>query len=124
MRSTTTSERMKELREQAAGWDKAARTLERVDGLDPAARERRDEADRLRGEADRLRPEWRLQNLEVYRVDKTKTTRDGTRTYTYWHCSWREGDRVVSKYLGSTRRLSEEEALVKARGLKAEALGL
>lgn len=115
---------MKELREDAVRWDADARILERVEGLDPAARVRREEAARLRGQADRLRPEWRLENLGVYKVRKRKATRRGTRTYTYWHVSWREGDRIVSKYLGSTRRLSKEEALKKARQMKARALGV
>jgi len=124
MRSTTASEEMKALREEAKGRDAEAATLERVDGMDPATRERRDEAERLRDQARDLRSTWRLENLEVYQVEKTKTTRAGTKTYTYYHASWREGDRVRTVYLGSTRRMTEEKALQKARAMKAEALGL
>ena len=115
---------MKELRSEAARRDREARTLERVDGLDPAASERRDEADRLRGQADDLRPEWRLENLEAYQVVKEKTTKAGTRTYTYWHASWREGEKVRTVYLGSAKKMSEEEALQKARMFKGRYLGL
>ena len=125
MRSTEASRRMKELREDAARREGEARILERVNGLDPAARARREEAERLRGQARDLRSTWRLENLEVYQVEKQKITAKGkTRTYHYWHASWRVTGRVVSVYLGSTRRLSEAEALLKARKMKAEALGI
>ena len=115
---------MKELREDAVEWDAEARSLERMGGLAPAARTRREEASRLREQARALRPSWRMENLEVYEVRKRKATGRGTRMYTYWHVSWREGNRIVSKYLGSTRRLSREEALKKARQMKVGALGV
>jgi len=116
---------MKELRSDAARRDAEAKTLEGVGGLDPAARARREEADRLRGEADRLRPTWRIENLKVYQVAKTKTTAKGeARTYTFWHASWRNEGRVVTKYLGSAKKMSEEAATEKARAMKTNALGL
>jgi len=125
MRITEASERIRELRSEATKWEREARILEGVGGLDPAARVRREEADRLRGEADRLRPAWRLENLKGYQVTKTKTTAKGqTRRYTYYHASWRDRGRVVSVYLGSTRRITEEAALMKARAMKADALEL
>jgi hypothetical protein len=47
------------------------------------------------------------------------------RVYTYWHASWWWwGDRARNVELGSARKLSEEEALAKARKMKAGALGL
>ena len=125
MRNTTTSEEMKELRSEAVRREGEARILERVGGLDPAASARREEAERLQGEADKLRPAWRLENLKVYQVAKTKTTAKGeVRTYHFWNASWREEGRVRTVYLGSARRLSEEEAMQKARRLKADALGI
>jgi len=66
-----------------------------------------------------------LENLKVYQVVKEKVTAKGqTRRYTYWHASWREGDRIVAKYLGSAKRMTKEAALQKAKAMKAEALGL
>jgi hypothetical protein len=38
--------------------------------------------------------------------------------------SWREGGKFRNVYLGSSQRMSREEALEKARALKREALGL
>jgi hypothetical protein len=46
------------------------------------------------------------------------------RIYYRWVCSWQEGDKTVTKYLGSCKKMSEADALRKARKLKAEALGL
>ena len=74
MRSTEASRRMKVLRSAAAEGEREAKTLDRVDGLDPAARVRREEAARLRLRADDLRPTWRLENLAIFQVEKTKTT--------------------------------------------------
>ena len=50
------------------------------------------------------------------------TKKDGDRTYHRWLCSWREGNKVITKYLGSCRKMNETKALRKARKLKAEAL--
>ncbi len=46
------------------------------------------------------------------------------KTYYRWVCSWQEGDRTVTKYLGSCEKMGEAEALEKARRMKAEALEL
>jgi len=46
------------------------------------------------------------------------------RAHYRWACSWREGDKTVTKYLGSCRKISQAEALEKAKKLKATALGL
>ncbi|MDD3565966.1 MAG: hypothetical protein PHN90_09910 [Methanothrix sp.] len=77
------------------------------------------------GGAEDLKPKARLEYLSVYQVTKEKpTAKREARTYTYWHASWREGDRARNVYLGSVAKLSEEAALAKARKMKAEALGL
>jgi hypothetical protein len=46
------------------------------------------------------------------------------RAHYRWVCSWREGDKTVTKYLGSCRKISQAEALEKSKKLKATALGL
>ena len=123
MKTTEASQEMKALRLEAARFSREARTLERVDGMDPAARVRREEADRLHGLADNLHPTWRLENLQVYQVAREKTTSKGeTRTYYYWNASWREGGRVKTVYLGSCKKMSEEAALENARAIKAEGI--
>jgi hypothetical protein len=48
----------------------------------------------------------------------------GSKTYSYWMASWREGGKVHNVHLGSTKKLSKQEAQEKAKKMKAEALGL
>jgi hypothetical protein len=55
-------------------------------------------------------------------AEKVKTTKKGSKAYTYWIASWREGDEVRNIHLGSTKKLSREAARQKARRMKAEAL--
>jgi hypothetical protein len=40
----------------------------------------------------------------------TKQTKKGERIYYRWMCSWQEGDKTVTKYLGSCKKMSEVEA--------------
>lgn len=97
----------------------------KVQGMEDGAIEREEEARLLRGEAEDLKPKARLEDLSVYQVEKVKTKAKGeAKTYTYWHASWWEGDRARNVYLGGVAKLSEEEALAKAKKMEAEALGL
>ncbi len=57
-------------------------------------------------------------------MEKDRTTKKGSRKYTYWMASWREGDKVQNVHIGSSRKMDAEAAREKARKLKAEALGL
>ena len=57
----------------------------------------------------------RLEDLTP-RVDYWK----GTKNYPPWIASWREGDGIRTVYLGSCKKIGREEALEKARKLKAE----
>ncbi|MDD2638185.1 MAG: hypothetical protein PHO60_04350, partial [Methanothrix sp.] len=45
-------------------------------------------------------------------------------TYEYYFVSWKVGDKVVNKYIGSPRKMTREAATAKARKMKAGALGL
>lgn len=63
----------------------------------------------------------RLEDLEPYEVKKTNKK---GKTYSYWHCSWMEGDKVINVYLGAFSKMTEAEALLKAKRLKAAALGI
>jgi hypothetical protein len=57
-------------------------------------------------------------------ADRVKTTKKGIKAYTYWTAFWREGGKVRNIHLESTRKLSREATMQKARKMKAEALGL
>ena len=46
----------------------------------------------------------------------------GSKTYTYWMASWREGDKVRNVHLGSCQKMDLPSATEKARSLKAKAL--
>jgi len=92
--------------------------------LEPAARLREEEAQRLEGEALEALKEARLEAVTIYLGDVEKTTAKGTKTYRYYFASWKVGDRVVNKYIGSPRKMTPEEATAKARELKRQDLGL
>jgi hypothetical protein len=94
----------------------------------PAARQ---EAQRLQGEANAslaeagaLKLQARLEDLNVWQMEKVKQSRKGSSTYTYWMASWREGGKTRNVHLGSSRKMDAEAARRKAREWKAEAIGL
>jgi hypothetical protein len=66
----------------------------------------------------------RLEDLQVWEMKKAKETKEGAKTYSYWMASWRESGKVRHVHLGSCSKMSQEEALQKARNMKALALGL
>jgi hypothetical protein len=122
---TTSGRKAKELREEARTWKGEARKIRAtIPELEPAAREREMEAERLEGEAEALWSAARLEAVTVYLGDVVKITAKGTKTYRYYFASWKVGDKVVNKYIGSPRKMSLEEATAKARDLKARSLSL
>ncbi len=58
----------------------------------------------------------------MWQMEKVKQSRKGSRTYSYWMASWREGGRTRNVHLGSSRKMDAEVARQKAREMKAEAL--
>jgi len=70
-----------------------------------------------------LKLEARLEDLHAWEQKRIKDTKKGTKTYTYWIASWREGKKIRNVYLGSSQKMSREQAQEKARVLKREALG-
>jgi hypothetical protein len=54
----------------------------------------------------------------VYVETRTKTVNDKTKTYEYWLASWRENGKTRNVYLGSTGKMTREEATAKATALK------
>ena len=88
------------------------------------ARELTSHADMLKAEAEALKGAARLEDLHLWQMEKSKSTKKGTRSYLYWMASWREGGKVRHVHLGSCRKVDRETALQKARKVKADALGL
>ena len=82
------------------------------------------EADAALAEAQALKLQARLEDLTVWQMEKVKQSRKGSKTYTYWMASWREGGRTRNVHLGSSRKMDASEARQKARQMKAEALGI
>jgi hypothetical protein len=124
MHRTNTGEQRKALKREARELEKDARTLANIRQMVPAARIRQDEADRLKAEAEALKDQARLEDLHLWEMEKVKATKKGSKTYTYWMASWREGDKTRNVHLGSCGKISQTEALQKARAMKAEALAI
>jgi hypothetical protein len=111
----------RELARDATATNRAAKTLPEAR---EKARELQEEADKARSEAVALRPAARLEDLRVWIMEKTKTTKKGSRSYRYWMANWREGGKVRNVHLGSCDKMDEETARQKARAIKAEALAI
>jgi hypothetical protein len=108
-----------ELAKQAAAAKRAAKVLP---DAEEKARELQREANKAHAEALTLKLQARLEDLNVWKMEKTTTTKKGSRKYTYWMASWREGDRVRNVHIGSTSKMDAEQALKKAQKMKAKAI--
>jgi len=128
MHKTTTSERMKTMKTEARELERDARAAmqaaEILPDARPRARELTSHADMLKAEAEALKGAARLEDLHLWQMEKSKSTKKGTRSYLYWMASWREGGKVRHVHLGSCRKVDRETALQKARKVKREALGI
>jgi hypothetical protein len=128
MHTTAASERRKALQRDARELARDARSLQKAAAHLPAARKKAQslhaEADSALVEAEALKVQARLDDLNVWEMEKVKESKKGSKTYTYWMASWREGDKTRNVHLGSTRKMDAEAARQKARQMKAEALGV
>jgi hypothetical protein len=128
MHKTTAGEKRKALREEALELARGAKAIMKASKTLPGAKEKARElegqADSLKAEAEALKEAARLEDLHIWRMEKVKTTKKGSRSYGYWMASWREGEKVRNIHIGSCAKLDEETALQKAREIKAEALRL
>jgi hypothetical protein len=71
----------------------------------------------------RLERQARLEDLTVRQNPLIKTTKNGEkRVYHRWIASWREGKKIRVVYLGSINKISKDQALEKAKHLKAQYL--
>ncbi len=72
-----------------------------------------------------LKAQARLEDLTVYEVKMKKFVRKKeTKVYSYWFASWREETKIRNVYIGSTKEMSYEEAVNRARNIKGEYLGI
>jgi hypothetical protein len=128
MHVTNAGEQRKLLKRDARELARDAKALQKAAKVAPEARQEarrlQEEADKALAEAQALKPQARLEDLQVWVMEKTKTTKKGSRKYTYWMASWREGDKTRNVHLGSCGKMSQAEALQKARKRKAEALAI
>ena len=88
------------------------------------ARELEGKADELKVVAEDLKGAARLEDLTLWQMEKTKSTKKGSQSYFYWMASWREGSKVRNVHLGSCKKVDHEAALQKAKAMKAAALGI
>jgi hypothetical protein len=76
-------------------------------------------ADELKAESGALVGAARQEDINLWQMEKTKTTKKGTQSYHYWMASWREGGKVRNVHLGSCKKVDHETALQKARKMKS-----
>ena len=128
MHKTTASERMKAMKTEARDLERDASIALKAAEILPDARMKAGElegkADELKAEAEALEGAARVEDINLWQMEKTRTTKKGTRSYFYWMASWREGGKVRHVHLGSCRKVDRETALQKARKVKAVALGI
>jgi hypothetical protein len=70
-------------------------------------------------QAEALKLQARLEDLNVWQMEKVKQTQNGSKTYTYWMASWREGGKTRNVHLGSARKIDAEAARLKVEKMKA-----
>ena len=127
MHRTPSGDRRQSLQKEARELARDARALQKA-ARAPAARRvakrLQGEANAALAEAEALKLQARLEDLNVWQMEKVKQSRKGCKTYTYWMASWREGGKTRNVHLGSARKMDAEAARRKAREMKAEALGI
>lgn len=118
-KAKTLKKEARELARDATAAMKAAKTFPEAG---EKARELEGQADKALAESEALKPVARLEDTNVWVMEKVKTTKKGIRSYRYWMANWREGEKVRNVHLGSCGKMDEETARQKARELKAVAL--
>ena len=128
MHKTAAGEKRKALKTEAMVRERYARAAMKAAEILPDVREEarklEQQADELKAESGALVGAARLEDINLWQMEKEKTTKKGSKTYLYWMASWREGGKVRNVHLGSCRKVDHETALQKARKMKREALGL
>jgi hypothetical protein len=124
MHKTAAGEQLKALKKQAQTLSRDAQSVQKAQTpvAHKEAKRLQEKADQTLAEAKDLKQRARLEDLQVWEMEKVKESKKGSKKYTYWMASWREGDKVRNVHLGSCRKLSKEDAVQQARKLKAESL--
>ena len=123
---TPTGERIKEIRAESRKLGAALIAASKLEGLEDLADIRarlREKREAAKAEAAALQSSGRarVEDLSVFRVKKE--TKKG-KEHEYWHAAWMIEGKVRNVYLGSSKKVSQEEALERARKRKAEELGV
>jgi len=122
---TPARRKARELKDKARELEKDAATLAGIRETEELVEIKANRARDMKKAAEDLNQSARLEDIGVRQNPITRKTKKGERRIYYrWVCSWQEGDKTITKYLGSCKMMSEAEALQKARKLKAEALGI
>jgi hypothetical protein len=69
-----------------------------------------------------MQEQARLEDVTVWEDSIVKQTKKGEKKYGRWLAGWREGGKLRKVYLGTCEKMSQGEALQKARVMKAETL--
>ena len=121
---TPARRKARKLKAEARELEKDAATLARIRETEELGAIKAIRAKELKKAAKDLNLSARLEDITVRQNPITRQTKKGDRIYYRWLCSWQEGDKTITKYLGSCKKISEAEALGKAKKLKAAALGI
>jgi predicted acyl esterase len=119
MHRTPSGDRRQSLQKEARELARDSRAMQKAARAPAARREAerlQDEAEAVLAEAQALKLQARMEDLTVWRMEKVKQSREGSKTYTYWMASWREGGKTRNVHLGSARKMDGEAARQKARG--------
>ena len=121
---TPSRRKARELTTEARELEQEATTLAGIRETEKLGAMKAIRAKELRTVAKALNQSARLEDITVRLNPITKQTKKGERIYYRWVCSWQEGDKTITKYLGSCKKIGQAEAQKKAKKMKAEALGL
>jgi len=126
MHTTPAGEKRKALKKEAQALTREAKAARKAAKTLPEASQKANELEsqvnKLKAESEALKQAARLEDLHIWQMEKVKTTKNGKHSYGYWMASWREGNKTRNVHLGSSVKMDAEEALQKARKMKAEAL--
>jgi hypothetical protein len=122
--NTPAREEAKELKLKAHDLTRESKALEGIEGAALLAGEREVEAVRLREMAREMQEKARLEDISVWKDCIVRETPRGEKKYERWLAGWRaEGGKIRKVYLGSCRKMNQEEAMQKAQRMKAKTLG-
>jgi hypothetical protein len=125
---TRTMESVKALRKEAEKTAKAIKAVQKLKGIEelggvPASIEitLKERRENLRSHEKDLKDSLksRIEDISVYFVERR--TKNGN-VHKYWHAEWRVGQKMTTRYLGACSKVSQAEALEKAKRLKTECI--